>query len=244
MTANHFFIARRDISGSSGRLSGAEHHHLSRVARMRPGDEVGLFDEDGRLYSARIVSVGPEATDLLILASAAAAAPRMRLTLGQAVLKAGSMEAVVQKSTELGVFAIAPLLCRRSVVKVGEDGTKRAERWSRIALAAAKQSHSGHVPRILEPVRLPIFLTGERRGERLFLSERGGTPFREILAGAGTARPEEAALLVGPEGGWDPAEEREILGSGYRAVSLGETILRAETAAVAAAAMAMHFWNG
>lgn len=244
MTANHFFIARRDISGSAGRLSGAEHHHLSRVARVRLGDVVGLFDEDGSLYSARIVSIGPDATDLLILSSKAAAAPRTRLTLGQAVLKAGPMEIVVQKATELGVFAIAPVLCRRSIVKVGGDGGKRAERWSRIALSAAKQSHSGRVPRILEPVRLSGFLAGERGGEKLFLSERGGTPFREILAGAGTSRPSEAVILVGPEGGWDPAEERDILESGYLAVSLGGAILRAETAAVSAAAMAMHFWNG
>jgi 16S rRNA (uracil1498-N3)-methyltransferase len=243
LTADHFLIACRDISGSAGRLSGAEHHHLSRVARMRPGDEVGLFDEDGRLYSARIASIGPDATDLLILSSTDAAAPQTRLTLGQALLKSGPMETVVQKATELGVFAIAPLLCRRSVVKVGEDGGKRAERWSRVALAAAKQSHSGRVPRIPAPVRLSVFLAGERRGERLILSERGGTPFREILAGSGTSRPAEAVILVGPEGGWDPDEEKEILGSGYRAVSLGGTILRAETASISAAAMAMHFWN-
>jgi 16S rRNA (uracil1498-N3)-methyltransferase len=243
LTANQFFIARRDISGSAGRLSGPEHHHLSRVARMHPGDEVRLFDESGFLYSARIEKIGPAATDLVILSSTAAESPRTPITLGQAVLKVGAMETVIQKATELGIFAIAPLLCRRSVVKVSGDGGKRTERWSRIALAAAKQSHSGHVPRILEPIGLSGFLSGERPGERLFLSESGGTPFREILTGFGPSRPAAAAILVGPEGGWDPAEEHEILASGYRPVSLGGTILRAETAAVAAAAMAMHFWN-
>jgi len=243
LTADHFFIAQRDIAGARGRVSGAEHHHLSRVARLRPGDEVRLFDESGGRYSARIEKIGPDATDLIILSVEAAESPGTRLTLGQAVLKAKGMETVVQKATELGVFAIAPLLSRRSVVRPGPDGGKQVERWSRIALAAAKQSHAGHLPRIFEPVRLAGFLAGVRRGEKLVLSERGGTPFREILAGPGSVRPAEAVLLVGPEGGWDPREEEEILASGYRAVSLGGTILRAETAALCAAAMAVHFWN-
>lgn len=243
MTADHFFIARRDIDGARGRVSGAEHHHLSRVARLRPGDEVRLFDESGGRYAARIERIGPDATDLVILSAEAPESPRTRLTLGQAVLKAKAMEIVVQKATELGVFAIAPLLSRRSVVRTGPDGGKQVERWSRVALAAAKQSHAGQIPRIFEPVRLAAFLADGRDGEKLFLSERGGTPFREILAGPGSARPSEAVVLIGPEGGWDPGEEEEIRASGYRAVSLGGTILRAETAALSAAAMALHFWD-
>ena len=244
MTANHFFIARRDVSGPSGRLSGPEHHHLSRVARMRPGDEVRLFDETGTMYTARIASLGPDATDLVILSSEPAGSPRTKLTLGQSVLKAGAMESVVQKATELGVFAIAPLLSRRSVVKASGEGGRRVERWARIALAAAKQSHTGRVPRIYEPAALAAFLAADPPGEKLVLTERGGTPFREILAGAGSSRPAAAVILVGPEGGWESSEEAEILRAGFRAVSLGGTILRAETAAISAAAMAMHFWNG
>ncbi len=167
----------------------------------------------------------------------------MRITLGQAVLKAKAMEEVVEKAAELGVFAIAPFLSRRSVVKPGRGGGSPTERWARIALAAAKQSHSGRLPHISAPVPLPAFLAERRNGAKLVLSEQGGTPFRDILAGPGASPPDEAVLLVGPEGGWEPAELEEILASGYRAVSLGRTILRAETAAVFAAAMALHFWN-
>ncbi len=243
MTSDHFFIARRDISGSRGRIMGAEHHHLGRVARLRPGDEVGLFDETGGRYAARIEKIGPDGTDVVILSAEAAAAPRVRLTLGQSVLKAKAMETVVQKATELGVSAIAPLLSRRSVVRPGRGNGSPVERWLRIARAAAKQSGSGRLPRIGEPVRMAAFLAEDRGGEKLVLTERGGTPLRDLLAGPGALRPDEATLVVGPEGGWDAAEEEEILASGFRAVSLGRAILRAETASLVAAGMALHFWD-
>jgi 16S rRNA (uracil1498-N3)-methyltransferase len=243
VTADHFFIARRDIAGARGRIAGAEHHHLSRVARLRAGDAVRLFDECGALYSARVEKIGPGATELVILTAEEPESPRTRITLGQAVLKAKAMEEVVEKAAEIGVFAIAPFFSRRSVVKPGRGGGSPTERWARIALAAAKQSHSGRLPRILAPVPLSSLLAERASGLKLVLTEQGGTPFRDILTDPDPSRPDEVILLVGPEGGWEPAEVEEILASGYRSVSLGRTILRAGTAAVLGAAMALHFWT-
>jgi 16S rRNA (uracil1498-N3)-methyltransferase len=244
LTSDHFFISKTGLAGTRGLLSGSEHHHLSRVVRMRAGDEIRLFDEDGILYRARIERIGRDATALLLFDTAGPVSRRTRIVLGQSVLKAKAMDALIQKATELGIFAIVPLLSRRGIVRLeGESGGSRRERWQKIALSAAKQSHSGRVPRIRDPLRLDEFLGGEPGGLRLVLSERGGTLLRDLLLLPGETRPEEAVLIVGPEGGWDPAEEERILASGFQAVSLGKAILRAETAAVCAAAIVAHFWN-
>ena len=243
MTANRFFIPRRDISGRRGILRGAEHHHLSRVVRLRPGEDVGLFDEAGVLYSARVVHVGAEETELLLSSAGEAAAGPVRITLGQAVLKAKAMDTVVQKAAELGLYAIAPFISRRSVVRPTDRSPQRTERWSKIALAAAKQSRSGRVPRILVVSGLEDLSAAERGGVKLFLSERGGVLLRDILSGPPEARPSEVLLLIGPEGGWEDGEEERLRAAGFRAVSLGGTILRAETAALAAAAIVSHYWN-
>jgi 16S rRNA (uracil1498-N3)-methyltransferase len=243
VTANQFFIPSRDVDGSRGRLSGDEHHHLSRVARLRPGDEVGLFDESGTRYLGRIERIGPDATDVVLLSRESGSVQGVRLTLVQSVLKAKAMEAVVEKATELGVEAVIPLLSRRSVVRIEGSAGRQIERWGRIALAAAKQCRSGRVPRIVSPLRLERLLAGPSEGERLFLSEHGGTPLREVLAGPGRIRADAASLLVGPEGGWDPDEEAEMAAAGWRPVSLGDAILRADTAAVCGAAMIIHFWS-
>ena len=243
MTADHFFIARRDIAGARGRIAGAEHHHLSRVARLHAGDTVRLFDECGALYSARVEKIGPGATELVILTAEEPESPRVRITLGQAVLKAKAMEEVVEKAAELGVFAIAPFLSRRSVVKPGRGGGSPTERWARIALAAAKQSHSGRLPHISAPVPLPGLpgRTAERGEARPVRTGRDALPrypgrTRRITPGrsrpsrrargrlgAGRARGEPRFRIPGREPGPDDPAGRDR--------------------GLFAAAMALHFWN-
>ena len=244
MTSNHFFIEKKRISGNLLILEGREHHHLSRVARCRSGEVIWLFDESGMKYKAKVGWIGPEATNLTVLERVRPEARRTEISLGQALIKAKGMDLLIQKATELGIAALFPIVAARSVVKVGEGGEKKAERWITIAREASKQSKSCLVPRISPPQPLDEFLRKFDAAVKIVLSENQGRPLREIVRLTGNEPPPDALILVGPEGGWTPGEEKRIRGCGYEAVSLGRSILRAETAALSAVAIVSHFWNG
>jgi len=223
-------------------LAGPEHHHLSRVARSRRGDIVGLFDENGTRYEARIEHIGPDRTELVLLERLEPAERRSRIILGQALLKAKAMDLVVQNAAELGLFAVVPIRASRSVVKSDGDGGKKIERWEKIAREASKQSKWGLVPRIRAPQDLASFVRGRTPGPAFFLSENEGRPLRDVILGMAGRAPADASTLIGPEGGWTPEEEILMIEAGLEPVSLGRAILRAETAAISAAAILSHFW--
>jgi 16S rRNA (uracil1498-N3)-methyltransferase len=226
VTANRFFIPQPALPGSRLWIEGREHHRLSRAARVRRGETVGLFDEEGGQYQAMVEEVSPHRTLLRIISRQEAEPP-----------------------------AMAPIISERSVVKTGANPSAPLARWHRIAREAAKQCKSGLVPDIRPPQRLDEFLAGDGSSLKLVLSERGGTYLRDVLltglpapAPASASRPSaaplaQACLLVGPEGGWSAAEEKRIRAFGFRPVSLGRSILRTETAALCAAFLINHFWN-
>jgi 16S rRNA (uracil1498-N3)-methyltransferase len=250
VTSNHFFIPKARAAASVLVLEGREHRHLGRVLRARPGDVVTLFDEEGAKYTARIEEIAAEATTLVCLERTPGEARRTRIGLAQGLLKAKTMDFVVQKSAELGLSDFFPVTAARSVARFEGEGAgsgkvaRKIGRWEQIALEAAKQSRLGRAVRIHAPLSLDEFLADPPPDAALFLSERRGSLLRDVLRDAGDAPPATAAVLVGPEGGWTDAEEEAIAGRGYRAVSLGRSVLRAETAALAAAALLAHFWNG
>lgn len=242
MTSNLFFADKKKIAGRKVVLDGPEHHHLSRVVRSRPGEVIGLFDEDGNRYEARVESVGADCTELALIEKLGPAERRSHISLGQAMLKAKAMDMVVQKAAEFGLFAVHPILAARSVARIDETNDRKIERWARIAREASKQSKWGLVPRIHPPTSLSAFLRNGTQGFSFFLSEKGGRPLRDVLFERSGAPPEAATALVGPEGGWTREEEAEMIETGCAAVSLGRAILRAETAAFTTAAILSHFW--
>lgn len=243
MTSNHFFINKDRITGRILTIEGAEHHHLSRAARCRTGDVVWLFDEEGTKYKVKIEAIGRKTTTLILLEKSERADYGTRILLGQALLKAKAMDVVIQKSAELGVFALLPVIASRSIVKVEERNKKKVERWMKIAREASKQSGWTMIPEIHPPQSLDSFLRSINADKKIFLSETGGPYLRDLIRAAGDMRPSDLVVLIGPEGGWTGDEKKAILGSGYEAGSLGKTILRAETAAVCAVSILSHFWN-
>lgn len=245
MTSNHFFIQKNLAGGPWLCLEGREHHHLSKVARLRPRDEIWLFDEEGTRYRARIEDIGRERSRLKLLEKLAPTERRPKITLAQALLKAKPMDWLIQKATELGLFSFVPVLSERCVVKLEDRSGKKVQRWSRIAREASKQCRSGLVPAILAPLPLEDFLRESEAGKKLFLSEHRGLPLRDIVRPAQDSRiqPSDVLILVGPEGGWTEAEEDKVLRCGFEAVSLCTNILRAETASLAAMAIISHFWD-
>lgn len=249
MTSNRFSIRKSDIDSSSVFLYGEEHHHLSHVVRIKPREEVWLFDETGTQYLARVEEIAADRTRLSILKKERAAEPRVRITLAQALIRSKKMNSILQKATEIGAASIIPVITSRTVVKVGDRPTKKLERWKKIIQEAAKQSKIPFLPVLLPPVSLEKLIEERDDAKKLVLSENKGKYLKEILvrsSGPGdkeNAPPPSVIILVGPEGGWTDEEEEYILNHGYEAVSLGQHILRAETAALASLAMVSHFWN-
>jgi 16S rRNA (uracil1498-N3)-methyltransferase len=245
LTSNHFFIQHSLAGGPWLCLEGREHHHLSKVARLRPRDEIWLFDEEGIRYRARIEDIGRQRTRLRLLEKLEPPQRRSKITLAQALLKAKPMDWLIQKATELGLFSFVPVLSERCVVKLQDRSGKKVQRWSQIAREASKQCRSGLVPAILAPLPLEDFLREWEAGKKLFLSEHRGLPFRDIVRPAQDSKIQasDVLILVGPEGGWTEAEEDKVLRHGYEPVSLGTNILRAETASLAAMAIISHFWG-
>jgi 16S rRNA (uracil1498-N3)-methyltransferase len=172
--------------------------------------------------------------------------PRTRVVLAQCLLEAKKLEMVLEKAAELGCSDFVPVVSTRSLKAFGEKLERKLDRWRRIAREATKQS-KGRTTTAPHPPRALKDLLGEPRvGRRLFLSEHGGLPLRDIVAGPGAPvgdPPASVILLIGPKGGWTEGEEKDIRRAGFEAASLGRRVLRAETAALAAAAMIVHFWN-
>jgi 16S rRNA (uracil1498-N3)-methyltransferase len=246
LTSNQFYCPRIDRETSRVVLEGAEHHHLAKVARVGADETVWLFDAGGSRYRARVETVEKGRAVLELLERAAPEEPRLKLVLAQALLPTKKIELILQKASELGISGFIPVETVRSLKSPGDRSGRKTERWARIAREAVKQSKGTAAPAVSPPRRLKDLLTGPAVGLRIFLSERGGKPLRILLleGGEGGKRvPSSMIVFVGPEGGWTEAEEKSLREAGCEAISLGRRVLKAETAAVAAVAMILHFWK-
>ena len=241
MTSNRFFIRKESQESSFVFLKGEEHHHLSRVARIKPGENVYLFDRQGSDYLARVEEVGKNSTRLFVLEKRQKKDIRTRVILAQALIKAKNLELILQKATELGMSDFIPVISSRSVVKIGDKTEKKMQRWRRIVLESAKQCGRSVVPQIHNPSDLNILLQTRDEEKKFLFCGRGGKYLKDLLVSL--KPPASVVLLVGPEGDWTDREERDIVSHGFEAVSLGPLILRSETAAMASLAMVSHFWN-
>ena len=225
------FWVGRPLDGSDVRLPEHIARQVSTVLRMKPGDQLALFDGSGPEWLGELVGVGKEATVKLIERRDGPAGPRRRVTLCQALLKGERMEWVLQKGTELGVEAFQPVLTERVVAQKAEV----PERWRRIVTEAAEQCGRTDVPAVRTPVALAAALAAAGAHVFCWESERTATLWDHLARGA----PQRLTVHVGPEGGFSDAEAQRARERGAAVVSLGPLILRAETAAVAASALAL-----
>jgi 16S rRNA (uracil1498-N3)-methyltransferase len=189
MTASQFFVPRLEAGSSCVVVRGREHRHLARAARVRPGDQVRLFDLEGNRCLAGVVSVGLDRTELRVLKHEEPEGWRVKLTLVQALLPARKMELILQKAAEIGCSEFLPVTTERSLKGLEERSGRKLERWTRIALEATKQSKGGRATAVHPPQPLKSVLRGPSASRKLFLSEHGGRPLRDLLSGGAGLRP-------------------------------------------------------
>ncbi|MFZ0731184.1 MAG: RsmE family RNA methyltransferase [Candidatus Sulfotelmatobacter sp.] len=223
-----------EVSGNQAALIGAHADHLTRVLRARVGQEFDVI-ANGVARRGRIASIADHRV-VFELAEEIPAAQTADLTLLLSIFKFDRMEWAIEKCTELGAAKIIPIIARRTDAHLVSASAKRVERWRRIALQAAEQSRRAVPPEISEPVKLrdAINLPGALK---IVLSEsEEQSSLRELL----DSHPSEGATLlaIGPEGGWTEDELQLFRENGWASATLGRTILRAETAAIAAVAIA------
>ncbi|HET7748470.1 MAG TPA: RsmE family RNA methyltransferase, partial [Terriglobales bacterium] len=214
------------VSGNRAVLLGEHAAHLSRALRAQVGQEFDIAAE-GVVRRGRVVSVSEERVEFE-LGEEVEATPLAQVTLALAIFKFDRMEWVIEKCTELGVTRILPFAARRTDARLAAAAVKRVERWRRIAREAAEQARRAAQPEIVNPVKLGdvLALQGELR---IVLSEaETATSLRELCASGGGS---SFLLAIGPEGGWTTEEVQAFAEAGWKAASLGPTILRAETAA-------------
>jgi 16S rRNA (uracil1498-N3)-methyltransferase len=224
-------------------LTGAQAEHMTRVLRAQPGMEADVV-AGGHVFHAQVVAVSGGEVRFNLIAELEAD-PALPITLVMAVYKFDHMEWAIEKATELGVAAIAPVIARRTEKHLAAAAQKRAERWRRIAHEAAQQSRRCDVPLVYDPEPLAARVRAASGAARIVLAEQERTTtlrnaLEEAVAAAGTEMP-ALEIAIGPEGGWAPEEEALFDANGWRAASLGPRILRAETAAIAALAVAASY---
>jgi 16S rRNA (uracil1498-N3)-methyltransferase len=244
-------------TSTTATLTGDQAAHLARVLRAEPGQ---IYDvvAGGFLHRAEITSATESQVSFLLHEELEADAA-LPLHLLLAIFKFDHLEWAIEKATELGVARITPILARRTEKHLAQAAAKRVERWRRIALEASKQSRRTDIPEIADPVPLKLALERETAAHRILLSE---TEQQTTLTAAllhpkedkedqpAQSQPREAAdnithaLAIGPEGGWTPDEMALFTTHRWQHVTLGPRILRAETAAIAAIAIAgTHLGN-
>lgn len=229
-----FFAEQENIYENTILLDGEEAKHITKVLRMQAGEQLTVCDGAGTDYETEIESIEKNSLTVRILETKPSPAEsRVKITLFQCLPKASKMEYVIQKCTELGICEIIPCISERCVVKLnGEaDGKKKVERWQAIAKAAAKQSGRGIIPHIGMPVSFNEAVQALSEFELSFLpyENEKETTLKTLLRAAPQA--ERAAFIIGPEGGFAPQEVQAALEKGIPAVTLGNRILRTETAA-------------
>ncbi len=232
-----------EVTGDTAGLVGEHAAHLARVLRAEVGQEFDIATGD-EVRRGTITFISNDRVDFALdtkpcraLRSLPSAAPK--ITLALAIFKFDRMEWAIEKCTEIGVARIIPVIARRTDAHLATAAVRRRERWQRIVRQAAEQSRRSAPPEVAAPVKLRelpgVLPTGEPTCVVLAESEED-TRLGDVLQ----SRSSEVVLAIGPEGGWASGELSWFFEEGWVAASLGETILRAETAAIVATALALE----
>lgn len=235
---NTFRVPPGRLDDRQVKIEGAEGHHAVSVMRVSAGERVRLIDGEGAEAVGSVVSIASSSATVDVEeVRTHRRADGVELTVAQGLLKGRAFDEVVRRCSEVGVSEILPLATTRSVGRIAPDAwPTRRDRWEAVALAATKQSRGVFVPRI-GPVTTPEHLGDLVPGFGAAIvawEEESGGGLTEVIAGRSSDR---LLLVVGPEGGLEPAEVSALVGRGALSVGLGRRILKADWAAAATAAV-------
>lgn len=219
-------------------ITGEDASHIAKSLRMKC-DEMLILCHNGVDYHCKITSLGKNSVQVkLVSAQKCESEPRLKVTLFQGIPKGDKMDLIVQKAVEVGVNAIVPVFTSRCVSRPDEKSLqKKAQRWQKIVLEAAKQSGRGCVPKIFSALNFKDAVSFAKNSDEIILFyENDG----ESLPAAMKRNVNSVSIFVGPEGGFEASEVAEVKNSGGKICSLGKRILRTETAAIVSVALAIY----
>lgn len=227
---DRFFLPASHWSTHSLALTGEEGHHAVRVMRKKEGDRIELFDGEGRWARGVVSATERGGLTMVREEEGRSPEPASLIELAVAMPKGKTMDLIVQKAVELGINRIQPLATRNTVVKLtGEDRVEKSLKWQRGALEASKQCGQNYLPAVAPVCVLSEYLERKREGLSLIASlAPGALGLRQCLAAHGAAT--RVHLLVGPEGDFSSDEVSASLAAGFQPVTLGEIVMRVETA--------------
>jgi 16S rRNA (uracil1498-N3)-methyltransferase len=241
-----FFI--EDIREKDGYclITQGEAMHMTKVLRMKKGDRLILMDAKGDRFEAEIESTSRrEVRVRLVRSLPGPPLPPVEINLCQALLKSKAMDYVIEKTSELGVSKVIPFYSERTVIKLDDKRTlNKGRHWKEIAKSASKQSGRVTTAMISRPIVFQDLLSGRKRDEglKVVLWEQEGTrDLREILRSYAARR--SFTGIIGPEGGFSAKEVEDLKNNGFITVTLGNRILRAETAAITLVALVQYEWG-
>ena len=236
-----FFVPANAISGSEAELPRELARRLHTVLRLKPGDRIVLADGSGLDREAELTALSARAATARVVGERRSPPePSVELVLYQSLIRPQRFDLVLEKGTELGVARFVPLLAGRGQVKA-PGGEKRPERWRRIVTEAAEQCERGRVPDVGAPVALESAVASAPGLKLLPWEEEFASGGRGLTACLRSleAPPAAVSLFIGPEGGFAPEEVGRAREAGCVSVSLGERVLRSETAGIVAVALVM-----
>ena len=241
-----FYLPPDDwLDGWPCALEGDEAHHCRRVMRVERGDEIEVIDGAGRSARVRVDKFAGKRVELVGIGEPAfVPRPNPLVHLACAIPKGKNIDLVIQKATELGVDRLTPVITERTIARPGTGNqlSGKLEKWQRIGLESTKQCGRRWLPEIMEPVAWQDFLPSLCASSVSFVCslEKHSLPLRhhfDSLGGEKVLRSSELVLAVGPEGDFSPDEYQAARKAGFHDISLGNFVLRAETAAIAALAI-------
>ncbi|MDI3536337.1 MAG: rRNA (uracil1498-N3)-methyltransferase [Eubacteriaceae bacterium] len=245
---HRFFVDISQIHDENLTITGEDFKHLTRVLRLKINDQIEVCDGQGWDYQVVIQSFTDKEMIGKILGKSASEGENadFEITLFQGIPKGSKMETIVQKNVELGVMAIVPFASKRAVSEIEKKEDKKIERWQRIAYEAAKQSKRGIIPKVLPLLKVKGVCEKLADFDLVLLAyeDEEESSLKKVLANFIWPIGEKLriAVIIGPEGGFDPEEVALLTASGAKSVSLGKRILRTETAGMLVIGQ-VNFWK-
>ncbi|MBM3838442.1 MAG: 16S rRNA (uracil(1498)-N(3))-methyltransferase [Verrucomicrobia bacterium] len=235
---HRFYLPPEQTQSAILTLTDGEAHHAADVLRLRPGERVVVLNGAGYEFLCEITGLSGDCVTLAVKNKVFIQPLPYRLTLVQAVPKGKTMDLIVQKATELGADRIVPVLSERTVAQVSEESASaKVEKWRGTAIEAIKQCGSAWLPQIDSPLSPAGFLAREEKSDLALIATlrnnaRHPRSYFTTFQAEHQRLPKSVCVWVGPEGDFTPAEINAVASSGALPVTLGQLILRSETAAI------------